>query len=170
MPGFLFQNRQSSFTQEDHAEQLSSTASGMVTSSIHGGGEGGAPSYYSGINEDSRVDSLFSSLQSNQSNMRVNPNTPAAVCTVRLDGGIVHHQNGTSSPPPQHQVSPSTTQPSTSTDVSTCSNGITATPTATITGRDNIGEESKESFDKAFEKMAVRNFTILLLCYCIVSY
>ncbi|KAI8093621.1 armadillo-type protein [Halteromyces radiatus] len=96
MSDFLFQKRQRSLLQEEYPETSSST-SPMLTSSIHGG----APSYYSGMDEDnaSRVDSMFSSIQSNQSNMRPNPNTPPPIRTVRLDGGIVHRPGG---PLPQH--------------------------------------------------------------------
>ncbi|CAO3589932.1 unnamed protein product [Absidia cylindrospora] len=147
MYGRLFQKSQDSFAQEDDSgPSCSSTASVMATSSIGGGGANGAPSYYSGINDDSRVDSVISSIHSNL-NMPVNPNTPSAVCTVQLGGGIIHQQIDAS--PPRHHVSPPPTahQPTTSlTDTA-------ASPTSVANGK-NIADDSTENFNQAFDKMA----------------
>ncbi|ORZ14062.1 armadillo-type protein [Absidia repens] len=151
MYGRLFQKSQDSFAQEDDAEPSSSTDSGMVTSSIGGGGDAnGAPSYYSGINEDSRVDSVISSIRSNPSNMRVNPNISPPVRTVQLGGGIIHHQNDAPRPPsPQHNVPPPPTAP----QATTSPTGTSISPTSIAYGK-NVADDSTENFDQAFDKMA----------------
>ncbi|KAI9305258.1 armadillo-type protein [Cunninghamella echinulata] len=97
----------------------------MVTSSIGGAPSHYAPSQYSAMDEDtaSRVDSMFSSLQSNRSNMRPNPNTPPPLRTVRLDGvannnnnsGMIQPLRGAPPSPPEqsyHHPFPSSSQSS----------------------------------------------------------
>lgn len=146
MSDFLFQKRQGSYGQDDYSEASSSSPSGLMASSI-----GGAPSTYSAMDEDnaSRVDSMFSSIQSNQSNLRVNPNTPPPVRTVRLDGGIVHRANNAPPSPTQHPVTSPVVEPSTS------SHYNESTINTIITGKDNGSPSQASSFDQAFEKMAV---------------
>jgi hypothetical protein len=149
MSDFLFQKRQGSYGQDDYSEASSSSPSGMMASSI-----GGAPSTYSAMDEDnaSRVDSMFSSIQSNQSNLRVNPNTPPPVRTVRLDGGIIHRPNNAPPSPTQHLVTSPIVEPSTSSTYNDAT--ITAAATGT-SGEDNGGPSQPNGFEQAFEKMAV---------------
>ncbi|CAO3594321.1 unnamed protein product [Absidia cylindrospora] len=64
MSDFLFQKRQGPLLREDYSEPSLSAHSGMATSSI-GGGDGTSTNY-SAMDDDngSRVDSMFSSIQS----------------------------------------------------------------------------------------------------------
>ncbi|CAO3645915.1 unnamed protein product [Cunninghamella blakesleeana] len=101
----FFQKRQRSLLQ-DEFQDTASNHSAMVTSSIGGAPSYYAPSQYSAMDEDtaSRVDSMFSSLQSNRSNMRPNPNTPPPLRTVRLDGeNIAQRPFGAPPSPPDQQ-------------------------------------------------------------------
>ncbi|KAI8332918.1 hypothetical protein BC941DRAFT_516672 [Chlamydoabsidia padenii] len=146
MSDFLFHKRQGSFGQDDYSEASSSSPSGMVASSIGGGT---APSNYSAMDEDnaSRVDSMFSSIQSNLSNMRVNPNTPPPIRTVRLDGGIIHPPSNAPLSPTQHLISTSNINPSTtSPDHDDIPSGLPVD--------ENVGASPSEGFNQAFEKMA----------------
>ncbi|ORZ24297.1 hypothetical protein BCR42DRAFT_446262 [Absidia repens] len=162
MSEFLFQKRQGPLLHEEYSEPSHSAHSGIVTSSI-GGGDGTSANY-SAMDEDngSRVDSMFSSIQSNQSSTWVNPNTPPPLRTVRLDGGIIHRPGGGPPSPPQRRApSQSTANDHTSTTPTTATmsnskatTAATATSPSTANTSDNVVSPSDEGFDQAFEKMA----------------
>lgn len=138
----FFQKRQRSILQDEFQDAAStSNHSAMITSSI-GGAPSYAPSQYSAMDEDtaSRVDSMFSSLQSNRSNMRPNPNTPPPLRTVRLDGGgnnmILRPLGAPPSPPDQQQQ-------------------ITDNNNNLLPMKDD-NPSDPEGIEQQFEKMAVR--------------
>ncbi|ORX61887.1 hypothetical protein DM01DRAFT_1331361 [Hesseltinella vesiculosa] len=136
MQDFLFQKRHRAFLQGDYDSGMSvdgmSTSSAMVASSI-----AGTTSIYSAMDEDtaSRVDSMFSSIQSNQSNIRPNPNTPPPVRTVHLDA---HSHPSAQSPPLYNPLS------------SPLARSSGSSPPLT----DPTSSQTTDDFEEAFQKLA----------------